>query len=63
MILDAHVHCGLSLKFEIIKKEWEIAGINGGVLFSPVEEIYDRYNPYFYDSEEYKISRKKCMII
>ncbi len=59
MILDSHVHCGLNLKFEIIEKEWNKAGINGGVIFSPVEEIYDRYDPYFYDSEEYKISRKK----
>ena len=59
MILDSHVHCGLTLKFEIVKKEWIKAGIDGGVLFSPVEEIYDRFNPYFYDSEEYKISREK----
>ncbi len=59
MILDSHVHCGISLKFDIISYEWEKAGINGGVLFSPVEEIYNRYTPYFYDSEEYKISRKK----
>ncbi len=59
MLLDSHVHCGLTLRFEIIKKEWEKAGIDGGVMFSPVEEIYDRYNSNFYDSEDYRISREK----
>ena len=59
VILDSHCHCGLTLKFEIIKKEWDKAGINGGVIFSPVEEIYDRYNFEFYDSEYYKKSREK----
>ena len=59
MILDSHVHCGLSLKFEIIFTHWKKAGIDGGVLFSPVEEIYNRYDPNFIDSEEYAISREK----
>ena len=58
LFLDSHVHCGLTLKFEKIKKEWDIANISGGVLFSPVEEIYDRYNPDFYDSEYYRKSRE-----
>ena len=58
MILDSHVHCGLTQKFDIIKKEWEKAGIDGGVLFSPVEEIYDRYNSNFFDSNKYKSLRE-----
>ncbi len=58
MILDSHVHCGLTQKFDIIKKEWEKAGIDGGVLFSPVEEIYYRYNSNFYDSNKYKSLRE-----
>ena len=59
MILDSHVHCGLTLKFDVVFRHWEKAHINGGVLFSPVEEIYDRYDPYFRDSEEYITSREK----
>ncbi len=57
MILDSHVHCGNSLRFDIIKAEWDEANIRGGVLFSPVEEIYNRYDSQFYDSDFYKSSR------
>jgi hypothetical protein len=58
MILDSHAHCGRTLKFNLIKGEWENAEISGGVLFSPVEEIYNRRDPFFEDSEEYKNSRR-----
>jgi hypothetical protein len=57
LVLDAHVHCGLTLPYENIAQQWRSAGINGGVLFSPVEEIYSRYDPRFMDSAEYARSR------
>ena len=59
LILDAHAHCGLSLPWERLRPHWEAASIDGGVLFSPVEEIYDRYDYNFTDSPEYIQSRKK----
>ncbi len=58
LVLDGHVHCGLELPFETVRKEWEQAGIDGGVMFSPVEEIYDRYDPRFRDSPQYRHSRE-----
>jgi uncharacterized protein len=59
LILDAHVHCGLTLPYENVSQQWRAAGINGGVLFSPVEEIYNRYDPRFVDSAEYAQSRNR----
>ncbi len=58
LVLDGHVHCGLELPFETISSEWEQAHIDGGVMFSPVEEIYDRYDPWFRDSPHYRQSRE-----
>jgi hypothetical protein len=56
-ILDAHTHCGYTVPYEELSREWEQGAIHGGVMFSPVEEIYDRYDPFFTDSEEYRTSR------
>jgi hypothetical protein len=56
-ILDSHTHCGHTVPYEALSKEWERGEIHGGVRFSPVEEIYDRYDPHFTDSEEYRASR------
>lgn len=58
-VLDAHAHCGLTLPFEELRPLWGDAGIDGGVLFSPVEEIYNRYDFGFTDSEGYRKSREK----
>jgi hypothetical protein len=55
--LDGHVHCGLSLPYESVSRLWQEADIGGGVVFSPVEEIYDRYDPSFIDSEEFSRGR------
>jgi len=55
--LDGHSHCGIGLPFQELASEWKRAGIQGGVAFSPVEEIYDRYDPLFKDSEDYRLSR------
>lgn len=59
LVLDAHAHCGITLPFEQLHPRWQEGSIGGGVLFAPVEEIYDRYDPDFTDTEEYVHSRKK----
>lgn len=59
LVLDSHVHCGLTLPLEDLRPLWQDADIYGGVLFSPVEEIYDRYDRWFVDSQYYRESRKK----
>jgi predicted TIM-barrel fold metal-dependent hydrolase len=59
MVLDSHVHCGLTEPYERIAALWRDGGIDGGAAFSPVEEIYDRYDPSFTDSEEYVQSRAR----
>jgi len=58
-ILDAHAHCGLTVPFEELLYEWDRGGIDGGVVFSPVEEVYDRYDPSFVDSRAYHHSRER----
>lgn len=58
LVLDGHTHCGLTIPLEILAREWQRASIDGGVLFSPVEEIYDRYDPSFQDSDAYRHSRR-----
>ncbi len=57
-ILDSHAHCGLSLPLERLKPLWEKGGIEGGVLFPPVEEIYERFDGSFVDSLAYRESRQ-----
>jgi uncharacterized protein len=59
LVLDAHAHCGLTVPYHELAAEWEAAGIGGGVILSPVEEIYDRHNQKFTDSEEYRKSRRR----
>lgn len=59
LVLDAHAHCGLTVPYEEIAREWRLGEIDGGVLFSPVEEIYDRYDPLFTDSGQYTQSRAR----
>ncbi len=57
--MDAHTHCGYTVLFESLSSEWKWGEIDGGVVFSPVEEIYDRYDRTFEDSDEYRRSRKR----
>ncbi len=59
LVLDAHTHCGLTVSFDDLSQEWKQGGIHGGVVFAPVEEIYDRYDPNFVDSEDYRRSRRR----
>jgi hypothetical protein len=58
LVLDGHAHCGFTVPFEELSIEWQQGGIDGGVVFSPVEEIYDRYDPFFTDSTAYRQSRR-----
>jgi len=63
-IIDAHAHCGIQDRFppqsfEDYKKLVNGSGIGEVVMFSPVMEIYDRYNPNFIDSDEYRRNRKE----
>lgn len=59
LVLDSHAHCGLTLPFERLASLWASGGIDGGVLISPVEEVYDRYDPYFTDNKAYQTSRQQ----
>jgi hypothetical protein len=59
IVLDAHAHCGMTVPFEEVSREWQLGNIDGGVLFSPVEEIYDRYDRLFTDSSKYRESRTR----
>jgi len=59
IVLDGHSHCGLTVPFAELKREWDLGEIQGGVVFSPVEEIYDRCDFSFIDSEQYRRSRER----
>lgn len=60
MIIDSHIHCGKGLPYELISSLLNKAGIDGACLFPPVEEIYDRYDPFFQDSSIWQIRRKEA---
>lgn len=65
MIIDAHVHCGIQDNFPLQSYEtyrYVVRGgqIGGAVMFSPVMEIYDRYDPHFTDSEPWIHRRKSA---
>jgi uncharacterized protein len=63
-VIDAHAHCG------IIDRSWpqsveayarQAAGtdIGGVAFFSPVMEIYDRYDPDFLDTPAWRLRRRQ----
>jgi hypothetical protein len=63
MIIDAHVHCGIQDKFPPQSYDDYLSVISGSgikavVMFPPVMEIYDRYDPNFADSAQWKNRRK-----
>lgn len=60
MIIDSHIHCGKDLPYEIIAPLLMNAGIDGACLFAPVEDIYDRYDPYFTDTPKWQMYRKEA---
>ena len=62
-VIDAHVHCGImdrSPPQAIGDYARELTGtdIQGAALFSPVAEIYDRYDPFFEDSPQWRSRRQ-----
>jgi hypothetical protein len=59
-IIDTHMHCGtqhVDLPFELIKPLLHEAGIAGACIFPPVEDIYDRYQPNFQDTDAWRRTR------
>ncbi|MGD8770188.1 MAG: amidohydrolase family protein [Desulfobacterales bacterium] len=63
MIIDAHVHCGIQDKFppQSYDDYFSVisgSGIKAAVMFPPVMEIYDRYDPNFADTTQWKNRRK-----
>ncbi|WP_051564510.1 amidohydrolase family protein [Desulfovermiculus halophilus] len=62
-VIDAHAHCGCldqcpPQAIEDYLRELAGTGIQGAALFSPVDEIYDRSDPFFADSPEWRSRRK-----
>ncbi len=61
-VIDAHAHCGVIDRRTAQRPEdyiAEIAGtdIGGAVFFPPVSEIYDRYDPGFDDTPDWRRRR------
>jgi predicted TIM-barrel fold metal-dependent hydrolase len=64
-IIDAHAHCGKqdahpTQAFEDYYTEVNGSDILGVVMFPPVGEIYDRYDPAFEDTSEWQERRQKA---
>ena len=63
-VIDAHAHCGeidrsFQQSFENYAQQVSGTDIGGVVLFSPVLEIYDRYDFYFTDSPAWQQRRQE----
>jgi len=62
--IDSHIHCGIQLgnsgrmSWEKIQILLDDAQHVGAVVFAPVNEVYERSNRKFYDSEEYQQYRR-----
>jgi hypothetical protein len=62
-IIDSHMHCGVQnvdQPLELIKARLAEAGIERACLFAPVEDIYDRYDPDFVDSQSWQSCRQRA---
>ena len=62
-IIDAHAHCGVidrsfAQSFEDYEQQVAGTGIGGVALFSPVLEIYDRYDFHFTDTPAWRRRRQ-----
>lgn len=62
-IIDAHAHCGIQDRFppqslQDYLQHARGSSIGGAVLFAPVMEIYDRYDPEFEDTDAWKRRRR-----
>ena len=63
MIIDSHIHCGIQhakLPLDVIKEHLEGTGIQGACIFSPVEDIYDRYDYDFVDNAAWGACRQRA---
>ena len=63
-VIDAHAHCGvidrsMPQSFEDYQREVDGTDIGGVALFSPVLEIYDRYDFEFIDTAAWQRIRQK----
>lgn len=63
-IIDAHAHCGvidrsMQQTFEDYKQQVDGTDIGGVALFSPVLEIYDRYDFHFTDTPAWRLRRRE----
>ena len=63
-VIDAHVHCGVidrtfRQSFEDYRRETAGSDISGVALFSPVYEIYDRYDAHFTDTPTWRRRRRE----
>lgn len=61
-IIDSHAHCGVidrswPQSFEDYARQLIGTDIAGAALYSPVMEIYDRYDPFFTDTTEWQQRR------
>jgi uncharacterized protein len=64
-IIDAHAHCGKQdcypqQGFEDYYAEVKESDIEGVVMFPPVAEIYDRYDPDFEDTPIWQMTRQRA---
>ncbi|MHC1741653.1 MAG: amidohydrolase family protein [Syntrophobacteraceae bacterium] len=62
-IIDAHAHCGIQDRFppqslEDYRQHARGTPICGAVMFAPVMEIYDRYDPDFEDTDDWRARRE-----
>ena len=63
-VIDAHAHCGIidrSWPQSIEDYAWQAVDtdILGVAVFSPVMEIYDRYDPFFVDTPAWQQRREE----
>ena len=61
-VIDAHAHCGIidrswPQSFDAYARQAMEAGVAGAALFSPVLEIYDRYDAAFTDTPAWRQRR------
>jgi hypothetical protein len=63
-VIDAHVHCGvidrsMPQSFEDYRQQVAGTDIGGAAMFSPVLEIYDRYDFHFTDTPAWRLRRQE----
>jgi len=63
-IIDAHAHCGREDRFppqdlrDYVSRLGR-SGIRAAIMFPPVSEIYDRYDPDFQDTDKWRNRRRE----